>query len=406
MDESKEQKSGGAVTHMSDIKYLIGTENVSNHPMKSYSEEVCFFAAALSDAIMKHSEARNYSDVMSFAFWCRKANLAQKKAQFEAREERRLGRGLVYHVAPSNVPINFAFSYLFSLLAGNANIVRVPSKEFTQVTLVIQILNEVLKSYPEIWKRTAMIQYPANNEITEQFSRQADARVIWGGDTTVSTVRSCTTKPKCVDIVFADRYSICVLDGTTIEEAEDGKLKKLAEAFYNDTYLMDQNACSSPQMIVWKNASENAKEKFWNAVFEYAKQKYPLQAASCVDKYTKLCMDAVLMTESKKSKRMENLLYRVTLKELPEDITQLRGSCGYFYEYELQQYEELLPFITEKFQTVTYFGINPVELQEFVINNQVRGIDRIVPVGKALDIDVIWDGYDIVGMLSRIVEVR
>ena len=62
--------------------------------------------------------------------------------------------------------------------------------------------------------------------------------------------------------------------------------------------------------------------------------------------------------------------------------------------------------LTEKFQTATYFGIDPEELRDFVLREQVRGIDRIVPVGKALDIDAVWDGYDVIGMLSRIVEVR
>lgn len=391
---------------MSDINYLTGTKDVSNQPMEPYSETVCSFAAALSGAIMKHPEAGTYTDVMSFAFWCRRANLLQKKNQWEERKERRLGRGLAFHIAPSNVPVNFAFSYMFSLLAGNANIVRVPSRAFPQVLLISRVMNEVLKDYPEIQKRTAMIQYPADNEITAELSKMADVRVIWGGDTTVSTIRSCMTKPKCIDLVFADRYSTCILDGKAIAETDSRGIKKLAEAFYNDTYLMDQNACSSPQIIFWRNASEEVKTCFWRAVFEYAKKKYQLQAASCVDKYTKLCMEAITLPEAKQSVNMENLIYRLELNALPEDITKLRGSCGYFYEYDLQCYEELIPAVTEKVQTVTCYGIDPAEIQEFVINHQLRGIDRIVPVGKSLDIDVIWDGYDIVGMLSRLVEVR
>lgn len=44
-------------------------------------------------------------------------------------------------------------------------------------------------------------------------------------------------------------------------------------------------------------------------------------------------------------------------------------------------------------------------LREELIAANIRGIDRIVPVGKAMDIDVIWDGHDLVGELSRIVNV-
>ena len=406
MDELKEQRLGGAVIHMKGVKYLIGEEGVCCKPLRPYSDEVCSFVAALSDAILKDSEARRYPDVMSFGFWCRKANLMIKKSKWEERTEKRLGRGLVFHIAPSNVPINFAFTYIFALLAGNANVVRVPSKGFPQVSIVCRIMKDVLDAYPEIKVRTAFVQYVADDEITEQFSMKADARVIWGGDETVNQIRSYKTSPRCIDVVFADRYSVCVLDGEALEEAEEVRVHKLAESFYNDTFLMDQNACSSPQMILWKNATEIAKERFWNAVFDYSKTKYYLQPASSVDKYLKFCMDAVEIDTLKSGAHLENLVYHVELAELPKNITELRGSCGYFYEYNIEKYEELLPVLTEKFQTVTYFGVNPEEIQEFVIENQVRGIDRIVPVGKSLDIDIIWDGYDIVGMLSRIVEVK
>ena len=391
---------------MNGINYCIGNENISNRPLTPFSEEACEFAAALSAALMGNAEAKNYPDVMSFAFWCRKANLLARRKKWEESGEKRLGRGLVFHIAPSNVPINFAFSCLFSLLAGNANLVRIPSRNFPQVALVCRVMREVLEAHPEIRKRTAMVQYAADNVITEQLCRAADARVIWGGDATAASIRGCAAKPRCIDLVFADRYSICVLDGASIEAAEDAKIKKLAEAFYNDTYLMDQNACSSPHTIFWRNASEAAKERFWQAVFAYARPKYGLQAASCVDKYTKLCQDAAELPVLARGSRIENLVYRAELRALPEDITGLRGTCGYFYEYDLKDYRELLPVLTEKFQTATYFGIDPEELREFVLREQVRGIDRIVPVGKALDIDAVWDGYDVIGMLSRIVEVR
>ena len=55
---------------------------------------------------------------------------------------------------------------------------------------------------------------------------------------------------------------------------------------------------------------------------------------------------------------------------------------------------------------MTYFGVDKTELRDFVVNNRLSGIDRIVPIGKALDMDVIWDGYDIVRSLSRIIDVK
>ena len=42
----------------------------------------------------------------------------------------------------------------------------------------------------------------------------------------------------------------------------------------------------------------------------------------------------------------------------------------------------------------------------FIIENNVSGIDRIVPVGRALDMDVVWDGYDVISSLSRVVDIK
>ena len=223
---------------------------------RPFSGEVLDFAAELSAALMQNEQVRKYPDIVSFAFWCRKANLQKKSELFQGKGEARLGRGLVFHIAPSNVPVNFAFSYLFSLLSGNANIVRLPSKDFPQVALLTRVIDRVLENHKEIRKRTAMVQYPAGDEATAFFGGMADARMIWGGDATVAAVRACKPKPRCVDIVFADRYSICVLDGSAVEAAKEAELKRLAEGFYNDTYRMYMimqmrgMSCSPPHPLI------------------------------------------------------------------------------------------------------------------------------------------------------------
>ena len=50
-------------------------------------------------------------------------------------------------------------------------------------------------------------------------------------------------------------------------------------------------------MIFWRCASAAAKERFWKAVYDYADARYELQPASSVDKYTKMCQDAVELQE-------------------------------------------------------------------------------------------------------------
>ena len=74
-----------------------------------------------------------------------KANLAILKKKFLQNNPIRLGRGIVFHIAPANVPVNFAFSLCFGLIAGNSNVVRVSSKYMPQVDIICAVINTLLK---------------------------------------------------------------------------------------------------------------------------------------------------------------------------------------------------------------------------------------------------------------------
>lgn len=371
--------------------------------MQPCSSNILDFISKLSEILRNDTLARTWPDVMSLAFWCRKSNILRISKDV-MHKEMRLGRGLTFHIAPSNIPVNFAFSFLFSLLAGNANIVRVPTKSFPQIDIICKAIREALKSFPEIEKRTAFVRYIADKEQTMNFSMQADTRMIWGGDETISFIRKLPAKPRCIDIVFADRYSLAIFNGQSILNASDQEIKRLAENFYNDTWLMDQNACSSPQIILWHQDAKEARERFWKAAETYAENYYQIQAASAVDKITQACRDAIDIQEIKEIKQVGSLLYRAELKCLPSsNLESLRGYCGYFYECPIKSLDEFVNLVTEKMQSLIYYGENPDILRKIVVDNELRGIDRIVPVGKAMDIGPIWDGYDILEMLSRII---
>ena len=392
---------------MKSVEYLIGGENILKNPVKPmtpYSESALNFCETLSRLILKSPAARTYPDLSALAFWCRKANLKILRDNCPDAAYR-LGRGLCFHIAPGNIPVNFAFSYLFGLLSGCANIVRLSSRKFQQADLLCDFIRDILENFLEIAAGTAFVRYAPDDEINAYFSAKADVRLIWGGDATIQTMRRIKTKPRCLDVCFADRYSICVLDAEAILNADEAALSRLADGFYNDTWLMDQNACSSPQMIFWTRDNIKGRMRFWDAAFQTARKKYILPPSVSVDKYTRLCENAIENIAIKNINRAGNLLYRLELDRLPDDLTRLRGESGYFYEYALKSLDDLTPYVTEKFQTVTCFGIRPEDLRDWVISNRISGIDRIVPVGKALDIGILWDGYQLAETLSRIVSV-
>ena len=50
-------------------------------------------------------------------------------------------------------------------------------------------------------------------------------------------------------------------------------LINLVHNFYNDTYLTNQAACSSPRIISDRKRKKKAKEKFWNSLYKYLLKK-------------------------------------------------------------------------------------------------------------------------------------
>ena len=217
--------------------------NVNNTPLRPFEPVVLDCLGEVSAAILKSPVGRQFPDLTAFAFYVRQANL-QKLVSSLRTDEVRLGRGLCFHIAPANIPINFAFTWVFSLLAGNANIVRLPSRDFPQVDALLGIITETLAKYPELKERNAFVKYPrTDNETTAAYCQMADCRMIWGGDRTIAAIKALPTMPHCVDICFADRYSVALMDADAVLSADDDRISRLVQDFYNDTYLMDQNAC-------------------------------------------------------------------------------------------------------------------------------------------------------------------
>ena len=387
---------------MNGVNLLLGHEKINPLPLKTYDDEIINFLNDFSRELMK---IKTWPEIVALGFFCRKGNLEKLRANYPEYKSR-LGRGLCFHIAPSNIAVNFAFSYIFGLLSGCANVVRVPSKDFEQVSIILSVLEKILTAYPEIYERTQFIKYPSeNNLITQEYSLMSDARLIWGGDETIKKIRSLETKPRCVDISFADRFSVCLIDADAVLKADEDELKRLVQNFYNDTFLIDQNACSSPSVIFWLNNNLNARKKFWSAVNSYALLKFRVQPAVSVNKLARACSDAIKFDIKTSRYEEQNLIYLAEINSLDENLNVYKFNSGYFYEYALKNLDELFnpEIINAKFQTLTYYGVNPENLRELVIKNNLPGFDRITPIGRALDINLIWDGFDIVRTLSRIV---
>lgn len=384
--------------HLNNVKYMAGGD-VTVCPALPYNDTAVEFLDCLSKSLMKY---REYPDIVSFGFYIRKANILRLKESFEDKHYR-IGRGLIFHIAPSNVPINFAYSFLFGLLSGNTNIVKISSKEYEQVNIVCSEIEQLFQEekFKQIKDTNAFIRYSNIDEITAYISSISDGRVIWGGDKSITHIRKFPIKIRGVEIVFADRYSICILNSDAVLDLNDSELQKLSDKFYNDTYLFDQNACSSPQIIFWYGKNiEKAKNIFWNSI-KHSAEKYDLAPIKVIDKYTDMLTN-IIQDNVKKVEMYGNEIYCLETEKIQDN---LNGRFGLFYEYSIEELSEIADTIRDKCQTITYFGIDKNKIISSLINKNISGVDRIVPIGMALDMNVIWDGYDIIKELSRVIDI-
>ncbi|MCM1467486.1 MAG: acyl-CoA reductase, partial [Alistipes sp.] len=306
-------------------------------------------------------------------------------------------------IAPSNVPVNFAYSLVSGLLTGNANIVRVPSKDFKQVSIIAEAFKETLKIYDELRPYVTLVRYERDKCINDFFSSMADVRIVWGGDATIEELRKSPLPPRSGEITFADRYSLAVIDSDSYIAMENKE--KVAEDFYNDTFLTDQNACTSPRIVVWTGTKiEDAKELFWAEEHRLTKRKYTFQAIQAVNKLTSTYLAGTAIQGCRLSEHEDNRIIRIQVSEVTALLMDYRDNSGFFFEYDCKDIMEIRDICNDKHcQTIGYIGNKGIF--EPLIRSGVKGIDRIVPIGKTMDFDLIWDGYDLVNMMTRTIAI-
>ncbi len=388
---------------------IIGKQPSIRKSFKLFDELTINFLNDLSIRLIKDKKNSKFVDLISFAFWCRKKNIINLKNNYINNSFRSLGRGIVLHIAPSNVPLNFAYSLAFGLLAGNSNIIRIPSKKFIQSNILIKEISKLLKKnkFKELSERICLIRYDKKSLLSNQLSRISDARVIWGGDKTIDYFKKLSTDPRCVDLYFADRFSISIFNSLELLKIKKNNFKDLCEKFYNDTFTFDQNGCSSPHAVIWIGKKNKLiKQKFWSKLTEIVNVKYD-QNLSISNKKIKNLINLAINNEINFKANLENFkVLRLEGFNLnTKKISNIRNSFGTFLDIEIDKLSDLKKITSKKIQTITYFGYDKNEILDMLIKNNSIGVDRLVPIGRAIDISPIWDGYDIIGSLSRRISI-
>ena len=386
------------------IIFLNNNKKILIKIKKPFNDECIEFFDELSNIILKDKNFKKYPDLIYFGFWIRKSKITKLKYSYNLNNL--FGRGLVFHVTPSNTPLNFLYSFAFGVLSGNSNIVKIPMKEFAEIKIFFKLLKKLKrKSSKKILLNNLFLRYKNYDEINNFFSKNCNARLIWGGDNTINLFKKYNTKPRCLDLNFSDRYSFSIVNCEKLKNLNNNSFNQLIRNFYNDTYLYDQMACSSPNLIIWVNYKKVQVENFWKKLLDLAKQKYNLNNTIYIEKFTKFQIDKIKLKNTNFFYNYKNILVRVGIKNFNKNFENLKGSYGYFYEIKTNKLNNIIKNCSSKIQTITYFGFDKKYIENNILRKVPEGIDRVVPFGKSTDINLYWDGYDIIRLLSRKLEI-
>lgn len=165
--------------------------------------------------------------------------------------------GVLFHIAAGNVDGLPAYSVIEGLLAGNINVLKLPSADSG---ISVLLLSELCKIEPALADFVYVFDLPSTDlSSLQKLATVADAVVVWGGDEAVSAARRlapCNTK--VISWGHKLSFAYATLDAT------DKDMTALAHHICQTRQLL----CSSCQGIYVDTADRNLLEGFGKRFYE------------------------------------------------------------------------------------------------------------------------------------------
>lgn len=373
-----------------------------------------------SQNILKKSETKEIEGIAFLSQWFRKTNLRKIiSTNFEnikilddyvEKEDKLLiaqPKGLVGHWMAGNVTTLGFFSLIQSIIAKNANIMRIPENSIPIMIELLKVLSETeysgLKG-SQILASTAIIYYPKEElEPNTELSLLSNVRIIWGGKDAINEISSYSKNVEtCEDIVFGPKYSFSMIDEGTIKNGE--LLKKSMEKLTYDILFSEQNSCTSPHVLICETTYDKLddvalelKKAFDNLPYKYRKKEITMfQASNILKTRTKYAF-----ADNKKIFKSEGNEWTILL----DDEFKLEDPVGSrtIFLKPCSDLGKITKLITPRIQTIGYAFENKEKLIKLSKELNKKGVSRIVPLGQMNYYDLPWDGKL---LLNRLVNIN
>jgi hypothetical protein len=398
---------GGRALELAPDAFVARLTEARGQVEAPFSDARLALAAEVGTTILRRGGQQVSPAVVHFAYWTRSAALKRLAGEFRERlpsgcQARPIG--LVFHLPPQNVETVFLYSWMLSYLAGNANVVRLPTALGEEMRSLLDLFLAAFERAGETSQ--LFVNYPSASDLSVRISAESDARIVWGGDAKVRAFADVPLRLGGKSVWFGDRFSLSALNGPALASLDAKGRRSLAEAFYNDVYVFDQMACSSPHVVYVagdRNAHGEAVLALLQSVAEVAREKQVVPATGHAIRKMVEAFASAGRGDADSLYWGDNLL--TAAEVVSPEHTERRVGGGYLEYRFIPHLEALEPVLREHHQTLTYFGFTRDEMFTFAGRRADPGLTRIVPVGQALDFDFVWDGYDLPRELTRLVRV-
>jgi hypothetical protein len=379
--------------------------------LTAFSKTQVSFLTKLSKEILNRQENRGFPDLITFGYFIRPSNIEgylsgrQSSKNFIAT-----GVGTAIHVAPSNIPINFAFSWLFGFIAGCKNLVRLPSAHSEQIRLFLEAFERTssLPEFADIRKTNYFFHSERESAALDGLVPQVDALIVWGGDSTVEYFRGQVKSANVRQIFFPSRQSSMILKASAVLGVlESENSNDFLRNCYNDTFLTDCNACSSPSKIFFVGAESDCTKA--SSLFFSKLNDFVLGSNRSIPVVPRM-MDSLGASEFSPDWG-EATSYGISIREFrfKDGQTSLKRPLrfGAFLVKNLPSVGEVTAHLSHEEQTIIHGGFSEVEVLDLgrQLSSNDTNATRLVPLGSALDMGFFWEGRDNPLSLVRYFEV-
>tara|TARA_B100001093_G_scaffold97009_1_gene89000 strand:- start:6454 stop:7668 length:1215 start_codon:yes stop_codon:yes gene_type:complete len=386
------------------LKKVDDLENNSAVPFNDISNKVLH---RLSSELLMSSYSKKIPQLVALGFWLRPAQINDLYLKSKSQTDNSsiaVSRGLAFHLPPQNVDTLFVYSWSLSLLAGNINVVRLPSEMTDVLKWLVDLIFNILKEFG-IEHEQIFCRYTTESDLTSLISEKSDLRMIWGGDSKVKLISTYPVRPDGLSLGFPNRNSFCVMSSDSYSQLSDKKKNNMAEKLFNDIYWFDQMGCGSPKAIFWLKKDQKIAEDLYVRLDNTAKlKKYNVESNTSLSKFS-FMNDNVASNNAASGKRFSSRLSVLNVESNKKMSINLEGA-GMLYDIELDDITEIEKFLDRTTQTITHMGLGECDLNNLKKIMSKYGGYRLVPVGEALNFSYLWDGIDLILHMTRKISVK